>query len=72
MNNIQLKCFLCETKYDEKRFHYYDKDFCSVLCMKIQRTEDIRVEEEKEEENKKNKPKHIFGGNLKSGGGSAY
>ena len=70
-NKVHRKCLICEKPFCGTGYNYSDKHFCSVTCMKIQRTIDIEEEDRLREEREKTIV-NIRYTRYSQGGGNAY
>ncbi len=71
-NKTRRACLVCEKPFCGTGYNYYDKHFCSVVCMKIMRTIDIEEEDRVREEREKTLVKINSNAGYCQGGGSAY
>ena len=50
---LHRNCLVCEAPFCGNGYNYYDKHFCSVICMRTQRTIDIESETKLSKEREK-------------------
>lgn len=49
MSDLKYICAVCSTPYNERRFHQYDKEFCSLKCCREYHQKKLKEKKETEE-----------------------